>query len=113
VTTSAGSARRELHVQVPEGPQGQPEFGEVCGRPEVATADLFEPAQPVGKGVGVDVQGRRGGSRLSHYTSKLNAGLLSSSGPDVFESQLNIDQVKSGQVVALDDIIGDTKSDYT
>ncbi len=47
------------------------------------------------------------------YTSKLNAGLLSSSGPDVFESSVNIDQVKSGQVVALDDIIGDTKSDYT
>lgn len=47
------------------------------------------------------------------YTSKLNAGLVSTSGPDVFESQLNIDQVKSGQVVALDDIIGDVKSDYT
>ena len=47
------------------------------------------------------------------YTSKLNAGLLSSSGPDVFESSVNIDQVKSGQVVALDDIIADTKSDYT
>ena len=40
------------------------------------------------------------------YTSKLNTGLLSSAGPDVFESQLNIDQVKSGQIVALDDIIG-------
>ncbi len=47
------------------------------------------------------------------YTSKLNSGLLSSSGPDVFESSPNIDQVKSGQVVALDDIIADTKSDYT
>jgi len=47
------------------------------------------------------------------YTSKLNAGLLSTSGPDVFESSVNIDQVKSGQVAALDDIIGDTKSDYT
>src|SRR5215213_292302 len=47
------------------------------------------------------------------YTSKLNAGLLSTSGPDVFESNLNIDQVKSGQVVALDDIIADVKSDYT
>lgn len=47
------------------------------------------------------------------YTSKLNAGLLSTSGPDVFESSLNIDQVKSGQVVPLDDIIADVKSDYT
>ena len=47
------------------------------------------------------------------YTSKLNAGLLSSSGPDVFESSVNIDQVKSGQIVALDDILADTKSDYT
>ena len=47
------------------------------------------------------------------YTSKLNSGLLSSSGPDVFESSPNIDQVKSGQVVALDDIMADVKSDYT
>jgi multiple sugar transport system substrate-binding protein len=47
------------------------------------------------------------------YTSKLNSGLLSSSGPDVFESSVNIDQVKSGQVVALDDILADVKSDYT
>jgi multiple sugar transport system substrate-binding protein len=47
------------------------------------------------------------------YTSKLNSGLLSSSGPDVFESSPNIDQVKSGQVVPLDDIIADVKSDYT
>src|SRR6478672_12409948 len=47
------------------------------------------------------------------YTSKLNSGLLSSSGPDVFESGVNIDQVKSGQVIALDDIIADVKSDYT
>src|SRR3954452_20364655 len=46
------------------------------------------------------------------YTSKLNAGLLSTSGPDVFESGVNIDQVKSGQVVALDDIIAEAKSDY-
>ena len=47
------------------------------------------------------------------YTSKLNAGLLSTSGPDVFEQTLNIDMVKSGQIVALDDIIADVKSDYT
>ncbi len=47
------------------------------------------------------------------YTSKLNSGLLSSSGPDVFESSVNIDSVKSNQVVALDDIMADVKSDYT
>jgi multiple sugar transport system substrate-binding protein len=47
------------------------------------------------------------------YTSKLNSGLLSTSGPDVFESTPNIDQVKSGQIVPLDDIIADVKGDYT
>lgn len=47
------------------------------------------------------------------YTSKLNSGLLSSAGPDVFESNVNIDAVQSKQIVPLDDIIGDTKSDYT
>ena len=47
------------------------------------------------------------------YTSKLNSGLLSSSGPDVFESTVNIDMVKSGQIVALDDIIDPVKSDYS
>ena len=47
------------------------------------------------------------------YTSKLNSGLLSSSGPDVFESTVNIDMVKSGQIVAMDDVIADVKSDYT
>ena len=47
------------------------------------------------------------------YTSKLNAGLLSTSGPDVFEQTSTSTMVKSGQVVALDDIIADVKSDYT
>ncbi len=47
------------------------------------------------------------------YTSKLNSGLLSSSGPDVFESSVNIDQVKSKQVVALDDLIADVRDDYS
>jgi multiple sugar transport system substrate-binding protein len=31
----------------------------------------------------------------------------------VFERAVNIDQGKSGQVVTLDDIIAETKSDYT
>jgi multiple sugar transport system substrate-binding protein len=47
------------------------------------------------------------------YGSKLASGLLSSSGPDVFESQLNIAMVKSNQVVALDDLIADVKDDFT
>ncbi|MBM7797386.1 multiple sugar transport system substrate-binding protein [Microlunatus panaciterrae] len=47
------------------------------------------------------------------YTSKLNSGLLSSAGPDVFESGVNIDQVQSKQVVDIDDIMKDVKSDYT
>ncbi|MFF1816403.1 ABC transporter substrate-binding protein [Kribbella sp. NPDC058245] len=47
------------------------------------------------------------------YASKLASGLLSSNGPDVFESQLNIGMVKSNQVVPLDDIIADVKSDFS
>ena len=47
------------------------------------------------------------------YTSKLNSGLLSSSGPDTFESGVNIDQVRSEQVVPLDDLIAEVKDDYT
>ncbi|GAA3123467.1 multiple sugar transport system substrate-binding protein [Kribbella aluminosa] len=46
------------------------------------------------------------------YGTKLSSGLLSSKGPDVFESQLNIGMVKSNQVVALDDIIADVKDDF-
>ncbi|MFI5733657.1 ABC transporter substrate-binding protein [Kribbella sp. NPDC051587] len=46
------------------------------------------------------------------YASKLASGLLSSNGPDIFESQLNIGMVKSNQVVALDDILGDAKADF-
>jgi multiple sugar transport system substrate-binding protein len=47
------------------------------------------------------------------YASKLSSGLLSSSGPDVYENGVDIDSVKSKQCVALDDIIADVKSDYT
>ncbi len=47
------------------------------------------------------------------YASKLSSGLLSGKGPDVFESQLNIGMVKSNQVVPLDDIIADVKSDFS
>jgi multiple sugar transport system substrate-binding protein len=47
------------------------------------------------------------------YESKLSSGLLSDSGPDVFEYQLNVDMVRSKQIVALDDIVGPVRGDYT
>lgn len=40
------------------------------------------------------------------YETKLSSGLLSSDAPDVFESQLKISMVRSGQIEPLDDIIG-------
>jgi multiple sugar transport system substrate-binding protein len=46
------------------------------------------------------------------YDSKLASGLLSSSGPDVFEYHPNLQMVQSKQVVPLDDIIADVKSDF-
>jgi len=46
------------------------------------------------------------------YGTKLNSALLGSDAPDVFESQLNRDMVKASQVTDLDDIYGDTKSDF-
>jgi multiple sugar transport system substrate-binding protein len=46
------------------------------------------------------------------YATALNAALLGSNPPDVFESQLNRDMVKAGQVTPLDDIYGDAKSDF-
>jgi multiple sugar transport system substrate-binding protein len=47
------------------------------------------------------------------YPSKLASGLLSSSGPDVFEDQLNVDLVRGKQIVALDDVIAPVKDDFT
>jgi len=47
------------------------------------------------------------------YQTKLNTGLLGSNGPDVFESSINRDMVKSKQVVPLDDVIASVKSDYS
>lgn len=46
------------------------------------------------------------------YGSALSAALLGKNGPDQFESQFNIQYVQAKQVVALDDVIGDTKSDF-
>jgi multiple sugar transport system substrate-binding protein len=47
------------------------------------------------------------------YSDKLASGLLSSSGPDVFESQINYAMVQAKQIVPLDDIIGSARSDFT
>src|SRR5581483_1452110 len=47
------------------------------------------------------------------YDAKISSGLLSNSGPDVFEWHFNYQLAKSGQVVALDDILGDAKSDFS
>ena len=46
------------------------------------------------------------------YQTKLSTRLLSNTPPDVFENQLNIDMVKSNQIVPLDDIIGPVKDDF-
>ena len=47
------------------------------------------------------------------YDSKIASGLLSKDGPDVFEYHFNYQMAKSGQVVPLDDVIADVKSDYS
>ncbi|HLI00748.1 MAG TPA: extracellular solute-binding protein [Acidimicrobiales bacterium] len=46
------------------------------------------------------------------YATKLSAGLLSSSGPDVYESQFNVQMARSKQAVPLDDIIAPYKHDF-
>lgn len=46
------------------------------------------------------------------YGTKLGAGLLSNSGPDVFENQITVDAVKAGEYVELDDIIADVRDDF-
>lgn len=47
------------------------------------------------------------------YDNKISSGLLASDGPDVFEWHFNYQLAKSNQVVPLDDILGDAKSDYS
>jgi multiple sugar transport system substrate-binding protein len=49
------------------------------------------------------------------YESKLSSGLLSDSGPDVFEfgGGPNVDMIRSKQIVPLDDIVGPVRGDYT
>lgn len=50
---------------------------------------------------------------IADYADKLASGLLSNSGPDVFEDQINYALVQAKQIVPLDDIIGSAKDDFT
>lgn len=56
----------------------------------------------------VDVQWNPG-----DYDSKLATSLLSGDGPDVFESTPQISSVRAGQLVPLDDVFGDARSDFS
>ncbi len=50
----------------------------------------------------------------NEYPNKVNAALLGSGAPDVFELQNpSLDQVKAGLIAPLDDIIADAKSDFS
>lgn len=49
---------------------------------------------------------------LGDYSTKLGAGLLSGSGPDVFENQITTQAVAAGQYVDLTDIIAPYKGDF-
>ncbi len=53
------------------------------------------------------------GWKIGDYTSLITTALENSPVPDVFESQVKIDWVRANQVVALDDIIGPVKDDFT
>jgi multiple sugar transport system substrate-binding protein len=57
----------------------------------------------------VNVTWVKGGDQ---YGNKLATGLLGNKGPDTFETQLTAQMVKSKQLVALDDLIADVKSDF-
>jgi multiple sugar transport system substrate-binding protein len=46
------------------------------------------------------------------YEARLASGLNSSDGPDAFEGHVNRQMVTSGQIVPLDDIIEEVRSDY-
>lgn len=47
------------------------------------------------------------------YDQKLATGLLGSNGPDVFEGGVTVDKIRAKQIVELDDIFADAKSDFT
>lgn len=46
------------------------------------------------------------------YTAKLNSALAAGTGPDVYESSLNIDRVRNKHVVPLDDLYEGVKDDF-
>lgn len=56
----------------------------------------------------IDVQWNPG-----DYDSKLATSLLSDGGPDVFESTPQISSVRAGQLVPLDDVFGDARTDFS
>jgi multiple sugar transport system substrate-binding protein len=47
------------------------------------------------------------------YDSKLASALLTSGGPDVYESQVTIDRVRANQVVDLSDLLGSARDDFS
>jgi multiple sugar transport system substrate-binding protein len=47
------------------------------------------------------------------YDSKIVTALQNSAVPDVFEAQVKIDWVRQNQVVALDDVVGPVKGDFS
>ena len=47
------------------------------------------------------------------YDSKIVTALQNSAVPDIFEAQVKIDWVRQNQVVALDDVIGPVKGDFS
>jgi multiple sugar transport system substrate-binding protein len=51
--------------------------------------------------------------KIGDYDSLVATALANSAVPDVFEGQPKIDQVKAGQIVALDDVIAPVKADFT
>ena len=46
------------------------------------------------------------------YDSKIVTALQNSAVPDVFEAQVKVDWVRQKQVVALDDLLGDSRGDF-
>ncbi|GAA1332829.1 ABC transporter substrate-binding protein [Saccharothrix algeriensis] len=46
------------------------------------------------------------------YDSKVLTALQNSAVPDVFEAQVKVDWVRQGQVVPLDDLLGDARDDF-
>jgi multiple sugar transport system substrate-binding protein len=53
------------------------------------------------------------GWKIGDYDSLITTALENSAVPDIFEDQVKIDWVRANQVVALDDIIGPVKDDFT